>query len=102
MSITFKKVETERFESMILAFATNAAKKGIDVQSYQILAQEPTRENPFYILTFNAFIDRKIVYSSNGGMALPFNEFARQEMESACKYGIPLEIIVEHPKSKFI
>jgi len=102
MKCTLKKVESETFESMILSFATNAVKHGIDAQLYQILVQEPTREDPFYTLKFNALVDGKVVYSSEGGMAVPFTDFSRKEMESACQYGIPLEIIVEHQKAKFI
>ena len=56
----FEKKNNEIFNSMLLSFATSATKKGLHITKYEMIVQKPTRLDPFYQITFNAYQNNKI------------------------------------------
>ena len=94
----FRKVEKEEcFESMILDFATRASKHGLDIDRYEMVVEKPTEMDPFYKISFKAYIDEKVWFSSDAGLTSDLRDLVNlviSEKVSSKKYNLPLKIMM--------
>jgi hypothetical protein len=96
MNLTFKKVETEKFYSIIMSVATHLIKTGIYPTYYEMLVTSPTKDELFYKFVLNAYIEDKLCYTSEGGFrnnTKEVGDYLELETIVAKQCEIPLRII---------
>jgi|TARA_B100002003_G_scaffold251425_1_gene294913 hypothetical protein len=91
----FKESQREKFDSMILAFATSSAKQGLNIERYEIIVQKPIHLRPFYEITCQGYDKDSTRYSSDCGINAnqkKIVELLIKEKKVADEYNLPIKI----------
>ena len=96
MELNFKDITNEYFDSMLLSFATDVAKKGVQAERYVMSIKAPSKIDYFYIVNLYAYKLKKIVFESEGGFCADpdkVKEFIDLEKRVAGEYNLPFVLI---------